>query len=168
MFVMSFVSNVFAASLIDDTVTQAQQEVLEPVVTRYVYLVDRKTGTQEEYKIQAENQYAGLVSDFTKGKLVITSDDQAALMMLDKLDSLNQLRTTRKVHLKPLAFEQLTVSEQNAYSVLKNGFNIFSVEETLAPAPQAGINVDASDSPATKAQQFVNSLYMIKTTIDNN
>ena len=121
MFVMSFVSNVFAASLIDDTATQAQQEVLEPVVTRYVYLVDRKTGTQEEYKIQAENQYAGLVSDFTKGKLVITSDDQAALMMLDKLDSLNQLRTTRKVNSINVASD-----ESNSSVSKKNNLNPYS------------------------------------------
>lgn len=166
-FLMSIVSNVFAATLIDDTAQQAQQEIVEPVVTRYVYIIDRKTGSHEEVKIQTESQYDGLVCNFQKGQLVITSDAQAVHMMGYRMDELNRLSAIQKVSLKPLAFEQLTVSEQATYSDLKGKFNFFVVDESLAPAPQAGINVDASDSPATKAQQFVNSMYIIKNLVDN-
>ena len=155
----------FAAGLEQDQAEAKAEAQVETTaaVERYAYVMDRLDGSIEEYIVVNLPDYLGIVTELKSGDLIATGDDQLNFNLINQVEQYSQKSKNRKLALKELSFDNLTVNEQKNYPGLKN-FHLYKVEEQVNPNAAANGNqvIINNNTELEKAQYFVSMITQIK------
>lgn len=151
-------SQAFAAGLIDDSHEVENQ--VQPTVVRYAYIMNRLDSTVQEYAVAADSDYLGVITELQPGNLVITGDDQLNFNLLANVNGYSSYANSRKISLKPVEFNKLTVNEQKKYAEIKD-FYIYEVDSAYT-ARQVDNAINIKNSPLEDAQYAVSMITQIK------